>query len=199
MRLAAVSPSAVLHVCPSGDWQKHGVVLTGDSPRDHWLQNFQCAAEPLDAARWRLWYSINHHSIPATFGIAEGVPGEAMTRHEAVLSPGEPADAPLAIGNLPEGWRPVGPIHLRLADGRHRLYFWIHSNPVVRLLAADSDDGRRYRILDPLRPCLYHPNDRAVDGKSSRARQTRRLAGKHELSWLRANRRPCTKMCSSRT
>jgi hypothetical protein len=53
---------------------------------------------------------------------------------------------------------------LRLNDGRHRLYFWIHAKPVVRLLAADSEDGRRYRVVDPLRPCLYHPNDRAVDG-----------------------------------
>ena len=35
---------------------------------------------------------------------------------------------------------------------------------MVRYLAADSDDGRRYRVLDPHRPCLYHPVDRAVDG-----------------------------------
>jgi hypothetical protein len=175
--LSAETENAVRPCSPS-DWQKHGVVLTGDGPRDHWLQNFLCASEPLDEQRWRLWYSINHRTVPAIFGIAEGVPGETMTRHEAVLSSGEPADAPLAIGNLPDGWRPVGPIHLRLLDGRHRLYFWIHSSPVVRLLVADSDDGRRYRVVDPLRPCLYHPHDRAVDGATASAAGLSRLAKK---------------------
>ncbi len=164
--------------CPASDWQKHGVVLTGDTPADRWLQNFLCPAEPLDGDRWRLWFSINHASIPANFGIAEGIPGREMVRHEAVLSPGEPADAPLAIGNLPAGWRPVGPTHLHLKNGKHRLYFWIHASPVVRYVAADSDDGRRYRVVDPLRPCLYHPSDRAVDGKAAVAAGLSRLSGK---------------------
>lgn len=155
--------------CPPSAWRKHGVVLTGDAPADRWLQNFLCPAEPLDRDRWRLWYSINHSSIPATFGMAEGIPGKEMVRHEAVLSPGEPADAPLAIGYLPQGWRPVGPTHLRLKDGRHRLYFWIHAAPVVRYVAADSEDGRRYRVVNALRPCLYHPSDRAVDGEAAAA------------------------------
>lgn len=171
---AAVSPQP----CPASAWQKHGVVLTGDAPSDRWLQNFLSAAEPLDGARWRLWYSINHASIPANFGIAEGVPGETMERHLAELSPGEPADARLAIGGLPAGWRPVAPTHLRLASGKHRLYFWIHASPVVRYVAADSDDGRRYRVVNALRPCLYHPSDRAVDGQAAAAAGLTRLAGK---------------------
>lgn len=163
---------------PANAWQKHGVVLTGDAPEDRWLQNFLAPAEPLDERRWRLWFSINHHSIPANFGIAEGVPGESMVRHIAELSPGEPADAPLAIGNLPAGWRPVGPTHLKLANGKHRLYFWVHARPVVRYIAADSDDGRRYRVVNALRPCLYHPSDRAVDGGAAAAAGLSRLGGK---------------------
>lgn len=164
--------------CAPSDWQKHGVAFTGSGPADRWLQNFLCCAEPLDGDRWRLWYSVNHSSLPANFGITAGVPGGTMVRHEAVLSSGEPADAPLAIGNLPAGWHPVGPTHLRLNNGKHRLYFWIHAAPVVRYLAADSDDGRRYRVVDPRQPCLYHPNDRAVTGEVAAAAGLTRLAGK---------------------
>ena len=54
-----------------------------------------------------------------------------MVEHAAVLSEGEPADAPLAIGNLPDGWRPVQPVHIRLKNGRDRLYFWVHAVSVV--------------------------------------------------------------------
>lgn len=164
--------------CQPSAWQKHGIALVGNAPADRWLQNFLAPAEPLGGDRWRLWYSINHASLPAIFGIAEGVPGETMVRHDAVLSPGDPADAPLSIGNLPAGWHPVAPTHLRLNSGKHRLYFWIHASPVVRYLAADSDDGRRYRVVDPLRPCLYHPSDRAIDGKTAAAAGFSRVAGK---------------------
>jgi hypothetical protein len=55
-------------------------------------------------------------------------------------------------------------VHLLLKNGRNRLYFWAHGKGVVRYLVAESDDGRRYRVLDPLKPCLYHPADRAVGG-----------------------------------
>ena len=126
-----------------------------------------CAAEPLDADRWRLWYSINHRSIPAIFGIAEGIPGESMTRHEAVLSPGEPANAPLSIGNLPEGWRqsprsmcgwPMGGIDFIFGCMRVRWCgCWL---PIATTAGAIASSIHCVRAL-------YHPNDRAVDGKST--------------------------------
>lgn len=90
-----------------------------------------------------------------------------MKKVPAALSPREPGDELLAIGNLPEGWRPVQPVHLQLKNGRHRLYFWVHGPEIARYLAAESEDGRRYRVLDPLRPVLYHPNDRAAHGVAS--------------------------------
>ncbi len=70
----------------------------------------------------------------------------------------------LSLGNLPTGWHPKQGVHLRLKDGRHRLYFWAHGEGIVRYLAADSDDGRRYTIMNALSPCIYHPADRTVDG-----------------------------------
>lgn len=154
--------------CAPTSWQKHGIVL---EPSEPWeganIQNFTTCAEPLEHGRWRLWYSVNDHHNNHAIAIAEGVPGEPMKKTIAVCSPGEPADAPLSIGNLPSTWRPVQPVHIRLRDGRHRLYFWVHAPQVVRYLVAESDDGRRYRVLDPLRPVLYHLSDRAAFGVAS--------------------------------
>lgn len=139
------------------------------------VQNFTSSAEPLDGDAWRLWISVSG-DVPFNVGYAEGMPGEKMRQIFAELSPGEPADAPLAIGNLPEGWRPKQAVHLQLPNGKHRLYFWAHGKDIVRYLVADSDDGRRYRVVDPLRACLYHPADRAVGGKAAVEAGLRRRA-----------------------
>lgn len=154
--------------CPPSAWRKHGIILEAT---ELWegndIQNFSCAAEPLQGDAWRLWYSVSRARARYTLAFAEGVPGQPMKKTPARCSPGEPTDAPFAIGHLPDGWRPVQGVHLRLRDGRHRLYFWAHGPQIVRYLAADSDDGRRYRVVNPLRPVLYHPNDRAARGVAS--------------------------------
>ncbi len=151
--------------CEPERWQKHGVVLEATEPWEGGdVQNFACRAEPLEKGRWRLWYSVSDKKTGFAIAVAEGVPGEPMKKIPAVCSPGEPADAPLSIGHLPAGWKPVQPVHIQLPSGRHRLYFWAHGPEVLRYLAADSDDGRRYRVVDPLRPVLYHPVDRAAFG-----------------------------------
>lgn len=168
---AADSP---VRLAPPASWRKRGAVFGCDI--EGGVQNFTCAAEPLESDRWRLWYTTM--GANRTIGFAEGRPGEAFQRCQVVLSTGEPADAPFSLGGLPDGWRPVQPVHLRLNNGRHRLYFWAHGPKVVRYLVAESDDGRRYRVLDPLRPCLYHPADRAVDGKVAVEVGLKRLAAK---------------------
>lgn len=164
VRMAASPPHP--RPCPATDWQKHGVILTGESD-DRWVQSFTSPPEALGEGRWRLWCSQSGNPKAFNIGYAEGTPGQPLSRRMAVLSTGEPANEPLALGNLPADWRPVQVIHLQLRNGRHRLYFWAHGPKVVRYLAAESDDGRRYRVLDPLRPCLYHPADRAVDGAAA--------------------------------
>lgn len=174
----ALRPSFAAPSSPPANWSKRSVVLRSeDLPGGGLVQNFTSPAEPLDDGRWRLWLSASG-KVPFNLGFAEGRPGEKMAVHMAELSPGDPPDASLAIGNLPEGWRPVQGVHLQLRNGRHRLYFWAHGKGVVRYLAAESDDGRRYRVMDPLRPCLYHPGDRTVSGEAAAASGLSRLAKK---------------------
>lgn len=141
------------------------------------VQNFTSTAVPLSGDSWRVWMSVSGNQ-PPTFnvGYLEGVPGEKMTPTWAVLSMGEPAEAPLSIGRLPEGWHPKQGVYLRLKNGMHRLYFWAHGEGIVRYLAADSTDGRRYTVVNAMKACLYHPADRAVDGPAAVAAGFTRMA-----------------------
>ena len=148
-------------------WRKHGVVL---APSEPWeaggVQSFTSPAEPLADGAWRLWYTVTGRKA-GTLAFAEGVPGQPLRKFRAECSAGEPAAAPFAIGNLPDQWMPQQVVHVRLPNGKHRIYFWAHGPQIKRYLAADSDDGRRYRVVNPLRPVLYHPNDRAAQGVPS--------------------------------
>jgi hypothetical protein len=146
-------------------WRKHGIIL---EPTESWegsdIQNFTSPAEPLPDGAWRIWYSVSDAGKGYGLAYAEGIPGKTMRKVPAQCSPNEPADAPFSIGNLPEKWKPVQGTHILLPTGRHRLYFWAHGPEILRYLAAESNDGRRYRVLDLLRPVLYHPSDRAARG-----------------------------------
>ncbi len=166
-RAAAMEPASTRPLAAS-PWRKRGVIL---EPKESWehddIQNFTSPVEPLDDGRWRFWYSASGSRAGYTIACAEGVPGGPMKRYPVQRSPGEPADAPFALGNLPDKWNPTQVIHLRLKNGRHRIYFWAHGPGILRYLAADSDDGRRYRVVDPQRPVLYHFHDRAAAGVAS--------------------------------
>lgn len=154
--------------CPPSSWQKHGIVLEATEPWEGGqIQNFTSPAEPLDDGRWRIWYSGRGGKQHFTIGCAEGRPGEPMKKIPMQCSPGEAPDAPLALGRLPEGWRPTQVVHIPMRDGRHRIYFWAHGPGILRYLAADSEDGRRYTVIDPHRAVLYHPGDRAAQGVPS--------------------------------
>ncbi len=154
--------------CPPSAWKKHGIALEATEPWERgFIQNFTSPVEMLDDGRWRLWYSAVGGRGNYTLAYAEGRPGEPMKKSPAELTPGEPGDGPFAIGHLPDGWRPTQVVHVPLRNGKHRIYFWAHGRGILRYLAADSDDGRRYRVVDPHRPVLYHPHDRAAHGVPS--------------------------------
>lgn len=151
-------------------WKKHGELFRhAGEPAGGWVQNFTSTVEALEDDEWRVWTSV---SVPKgelkQIGYHTGRVGGSWQRTVAVCSPGEPeAQAALAIGGLPEGWNPIQVVTLRLKDGRTRLYFWAHGKGIVRYLAADSQDGRAFRVVNALSPCLYHPADRAVDGQAA--------------------------------
>lgn len=162
---AAFGGADELKPCPPEAWTKHGIILEPTEPWEgDFVQCFTNTVRPLGDGRWQIWYSGILPKQQYSIARAEGVPGQRMEKIRAELSAGEAPDAPFAIGNLPEGWRPVQPTYIALPDGRHRLYFWVHGPGVVRYLAAESDDNRRYRVLDPLKPVLYHISDRAAHG-----------------------------------
>ena len=154
--------------CPSKAWQKLGVVL---EPTESWegehIQNFTSPSEVLRDGWWRIWYSAVDERQSYTVAYAEGELGGPLSKVPVQCTSGAPADAPLALGGLPPTWRPVHVTAVRLRSGKHRLYFWVHADGVLRYLAADSDDGRRYTVIDPLRPVLYHFHDRAAHGVAS--------------------------------
>ena len=157
--------------CSPDSWEKRGIVLEPDQDwEDQHIENFMSSVEPLDNGRWRIWYCANSPTKGYIgMAIAEGVPGEKMIKTRAVLSEDAPEDAPLAIGNVPKNWRLVCPTHIRLKNGRHRLYFFaegrVHGKVAQRYLVAESDDGRRYRVLDHERPVLYTVWDTTTNKK----------------------------------
>lgn len=151
-------------------WQKHGIVLEATEPWEQkGIQSFTSPSEPLDGDRWRIWYSAvgTHETGKYSIAYAEGVPGEPMKKFPVQCSTGQPGDGPFTLGPLPEKWRPVQVVHVPLRNGKHRIYFWAHGPGILRYLAADSDDGHRYRVVDPHRPVLYHFHDRAAWGVAS--------------------------------
>lgn len=146
-----------------GGWEKQGLMFKMEP--GVLVQNFTSPAEPLTEGRWRVWCSLSGPGREKNLAFAEGKPGGEWEVTEAVLSEGEPdGTADFAIGGLPEGWRPVQGVHVKLPKGGHRIYFWAHGPGVVRYVAADCADGKRYRLVNAASPCLYHLADRAVSG-----------------------------------
>lgn len=150
-------------------WKKQGELFRyRGGVEKAWVQNFTSTVEALDGDRWRIWTSVSVPKSPfKQIGYHTGRIGGEWAHSPAVTTPGDPdPGAALAIGGLPEGWFPVQGVTLRLRDGRSRIYFWAHGEKVVRYLAADSEDGRAYRVVNASSPCLYHPADRCVGAEA---------------------------------
>jgi len=149
-------------------WKKHGELFRHQGePANAWVQNFTSTAEPLDGDRWRVWTSVSGpKGVAKNINYHEDRVNGEWKRTLTICTPGEPdKTAPLTIGGLPEGWQPVQGVTLRLRDGRTRLYFWAHGKGAVRYIAANSEDGRAFKVVNAATPCLYHTSDRTVDGK----------------------------------
>jgi hypothetical protein len=165
---ARLPTSTLPQPCGSSSWTKHGIILEATEPWEgSRIQNFTSPAEPLEDDQWRIWYSGRGGKERFAIGYAEGKFTGPMKKVSMQCSPGEAPEAPLAIGHLPDLWKPTQVVHIHMHNGKHRIYFWAHGPGILRYLAADSEDGHRYRVIDPNRPVLYHPSDRAAQGVPS--------------------------------
>src|SRR5262249_28324582 len=98
--------------CLPEAWRKHGVVLEAPEPwEEGQIQNFTSCVDPLESGRFRLWFSSGRRKN-FSIGWADGRPGERFEKVIARCTTGEPADAPFAIGNLPEEWKPTQVVHI---------------------------------------------------------------------------------------
>jgi len=146
--------------------EKLGPVLLGDSPGDSASAATIHSGSIIvdDHGNYRLNYTGHTTAYPqrricvakSNDGLKWTTPPLGQLRMggkdtNRILIPGLPADA----------WN-VQPIVLRLADGRYRMYFWLHTPKPprkVRYLAAESTDGLHWRVLNLDKPCLRHPAD----------------------------------------
>ena len=159
-------PAMYMHPPAPAAWLKHGVLFEPDEPweTEDIANPFSTVERTADGA-WRLWYHGVDRAHPKQkhfCAVAEGSPEGGWKRHRIETFEGDPpGDALYAVGGVPAGWNITQPVHFHLEHlGRHRLYFWAHTDRVHRYLAAESDDGRRYRVLH--RPLLYHAHDHSV-------------------------------------
>ncbi len=98
----------------------------------------------------------------------------------------------IRIEGLPGDAPVTQPSVVPLPRGGHRMYFWLHQREPVRrfrYLAADSEDGIRWRCVNAENPCLVHPHD---IGKwpwldPAEAREQRRAGNAEDRLRIRSN------------
>ena len=127
------------------------------------VQSFVGVNEIRENGGYRIWYSRCHlREIKFCFGYIDTDAGLNILRNTVAQISRQPQDSGLHILGLPEDWQLMQPVHIRLGDGRERLYFWAHSRSIHRFFVAESTDGINFYVPDHRRPLFYHPNDRAV-------------------------------------
>ncbi|MBR4125683.1 MAG: hypothetical protein IKR13_05725 [Victivallales bacterium] len=151
----------------TNQWHLGGMVAQGTSERN--IQSFTCCATH-GADGWRMWYSV-YDQAETSFGFGYlDYTDEFRLLHDTPMRIAtQPAAEGLNILGVPTDWNLIQPVHLRLKDGRERLYFWAFGDGgVQRYLAADSNDGINFIVEDWHCPVLYHPNDRAISQEALR-------------------------------
>ena len=152
-----------------GPVEKAGMVMESDRASDFGcVSSFASTVVPREDGGWRMYYSMYSNTPGAdTFRIAlaESVDGLHWDKPDLGQLQWDGADTNhLCFEGLHGGANVIQPQVVRLADGRWRMYFWLHSHDrgMIRYLAADSDDGLHFKVVNLQRPCLFHPSDREV-------------------------------------
>jgi hypothetical protein len=151
--------------------EKVGTVMVGDSPGDGGGVSTQHGGSMFRDERGvlRLYYTGISKNGPkiwlarAGICIAESDDGLKWRKPRLgqVQIDGKDSNR-LLIPGLPEGSVVVQPVVLRLADGRWRMYFWVHRlapPEIARYIVAESRDGLHWHVLNYNNPCLRHPAD----------------------------------------
>ncbi len=96
---------------------------------------------------------------------------------------------------MPDGVSITQPQVLRLGEGDWRMWFWWHGHDVGRMpyVAATSEDGIAWRVIDLDMPHIMHPADREL-GQNSRvagltqANTEDKFAADRTMDWMAAKR-----------
>lgn len=145
--------------------EKLGLVLSPGSPGDEGGAHsaMGCGIFRTESG-YRLYYSGSTKEPPA-FGICVAESPDLLHWTRPGLGQirvnGKDTNR-IRIEGLPEDASVTQPSVVSLPGGGQRMYFWLHQREPVRRLrymAADSEDGLRWRIAGGGKPCLVHPHD----------------------------------------
>ena len=122
-------------------------------------------------------------------GLTWSTPNRGQVRHE-----GEDTNWLWPEG-MPEGAQITQPQVCLLPDGSWRMWFWWHGHDVGRFLfvAARSEDGIHWKVIDLDMPHIMHPADRELGQNAwvaglSQASAEDRFAHLRTLDWTEAKR-----------
>jgi hypothetical protein len=181
-----------------GPVRKSGVVLEADRPSDCGsVSSFAGTVVGLDDGRWRMYYSC-HRWQPRSLGIAVAESSDGLNWRKPPLGQmkveGQDTNR-LVIEGLYEGAQIIQPQVVRLADGRWRMYFWLHGQEkgLMRYLIAESADGLKWKTLGMDRVAIFHPADLEVGQNRSAAGLTAaspedKFSNRRTLDWMTAKR-----------
>ncbi|MEO7649522.1 MAG: hypothetical protein ABIZ80_03575, partial [Bryobacteraceae bacterium] len=159
-----------------------GPLITADSPGDDAGVSaaMGCGQFQLESGGYRLYYSGRGKEGPAG-GICVAESDNGKEWRKPLLGQmrlGGKDSNRILIKGVPDGVMVTQPSILPLADGRFRMYFWMHERAGekrrLRYLAAESRDGLQWVCSNYDKPCLIHPHELGkggwLDGPESRAR-----------------------------
>ncbi|MEN6304996.1 MAG: hypothetical protein ABFD96_19850 [Armatimonadia bacterium] len=179
-----------LHLAPAPVEKLGPVDFRGKEPEHHYAV-FANAVIPWQGG-WRLYYS-DRGAYPGRdyhLAIAESADG----LHWDKVRVGE--DGYLHPRGLAPEERLVQQQAVPLPDGRVRIYFWWHGHDRgrARYVAADSDNGVDFEIVNLDDPCVFHPSDFNVGQSGFAAGLTAPVVradyeAERTVPWLEAKRR----------
>ena len=156
-----------LHLAP-GPVRKLGPATL--EPKPHDLQNasvFAGTVLELPGGGYRLYYSGGHPDQERLYrlALAESEDGVHWTKPDlGQMQYGGGDTNWLWPEGMPEGVSITQPQVVRVADDDWRMWTWWHGHDVGRMpfVAARSEDGIRWRVIDLDMPHIMHPADREL-------------------------------------